>query len=100
VQQGMNETNHYARRYHWLSEIVTDFVNEPHAAIQSEALGQVLNLVASESAPARTTITEIATKQKPESLVSELKKLKTLELPRRHQLKLMIFTPIVFLKYF
>src|SRR4030042_463572 len=32
VQQGMNETNRYARRYHWLSETVTDFVNEPHAA--------------------------------------------------------------------
>ncbi len=49
VQQGMNENNHYARRYHWLSEIVTDFVDEPHAAIQSEALGQALNLVAHES---------------------------------------------------
>lgn len=24
VQQGMNETNHYARRYHWLGESVTD----------------------------------------------------------------------------
>jgi len=35
VQQGMNDTNHYARRYHWLSETVTDFVNEPHAAILS-----------------------------------------------------------------
>ena len=51
VQQGMNETNHYARRYHWLSEIVTDFVNEPHAAILSETRGQALNLVASESNP-------------------------------------------------
>ena len=49
VQQGMNETNHYARRYHWLSEIVTDFVNEPHAAILSETQGLTLNLVARES---------------------------------------------------
>jgi hypothetical protein len=87
VQQGMNETNHYARRYHWLSEIVTDFVNEPHAAILSETRGQALNLVASESNPARNTITEIATEQKPESLITDLKKLKTLELPRRHQIE-------------
>ena len=87
VQQGMNETNHYARRYHWLSEIVTDFVNEPHAAIQSETQGLTLNLVAKESAAARKTITAISTEQKPESLIVDLKKLKTLELPRRHQIE-------------
>ncbi|MBM3167420.1 MAG: DUF763 domain-containing protein, partial [Chloroflexi bacterium] len=33
VQQGMNEDNRYARRYHWLGEKVTDFVCEPHSAI-------------------------------------------------------------------
>jgi len=88
VQQGMNDINHYARRYHWLSERVTDFVNEPHAAILSEASGLALNLVASESHPARTTITEIATEQKPEALMAELKKIKTLELPRRHQIEI------------
>ena len=87
VQQGMNETNHYARRYHWLSEIVTDFVNEPHAAILSETRGPALNLVADESSTARVTIQEIATQQNPESLLKDLKKLQTLELPRRHQIE-------------
>jgi uncharacterized protein len=87
VQQGMNNTNHYARRYHWLSEIVTDFVNEPHAAILSETRGQALNLVATESHSARNTITEIVTEQKPETVLADLKKLKTLELPRRHQIE-------------
>lgn len=87
VQQGMNDHNHYARRYHWLSEIVTDFVNEPHAAILSETRGQVLNLTAGESSEARSTITEIATELKPEKLITDLKKLKTLELPRRHQIE-------------
>lgn len=86
VQQGMNETSRYARRYHWLSEKVADFVNEPHAAILSEARGEALNLVAAESAPARTTITDIATEQKPEALLADLKKLKTLDLPRRHEM--------------
>src|SRR4051812_17816427 len=33
VQQGMNELAKQARRYHWLSEGLTDFVDEPHAAI-------------------------------------------------------------------
>lgn len=86
IQQGMNEATRYARRYHWLGETVTDFVNEPHSAILSEVRGQALNLVASESDPARTTITEIATDQKPESIMSDLKKLKTLSLPSHHYL--------------
>jgi len=86
VQQGMNETNRYARRYHWLGEAVTDFVNEPHSAILSETKGEALNLIASESDHARTTITDIATREKPEKLLAELKKLKTLDLPSRHYL--------------
>lgn len=86
VQQGMNETNHYARRYHWLGEKVTDFVNEPHSAILSETRGTTLNLVAGESSPARTTITEIATETKPENLLVDLKKLTTLTLPAHHPL--------------
>ena len=86
IQQGMNEASRYARRYHWLGETVTDFVNEPHAAILSEARGQVLNLVASESDSTRTTIAEIATNQKPEAIMTDLKKLKTLSLPPHHHL--------------
>jgi hypothetical protein len=33
VQQGMNGELKQARRYHWLSEGMTSFVDEPHAAI-------------------------------------------------------------------
>jgi hypothetical protein len=33
VQQGMNDIQRAARRYHWLGESVNDFVNEPHNAI-------------------------------------------------------------------
>jgi len=86
IQQGMNEINRYARRYHWLGEAVSSFVNEPHSAVLSDARGQALNLVASESDPARTTITDIATEEKPEKNLTELKRLKTLTLPPRHQI--------------
>jgi hypothetical protein len=86
VQQGMNEATRYARRYHWLGERVTDFVNEPHSAILSEARGQALNLVASESEPARATITDIATEEKPPNVLAELKRIKTLDLPSRSYL--------------
>jgi len=82
----MNETARYARRYHWLGEKVESFVNEPHAAILSEARGQALNLVASESESARSTITGITNEEKPEKILAELKKLKTLNLPARHYL--------------
>jgi hypothetical protein len=86
IQQGMNEANRYARRYHWLGEQVSSFVNEPHSAVLSEARGQALNLVASESDPARTTIAEIVTEQKPHEILTDLKKLKTLDLPSHHYL--------------
>ncbi|HEY33435.1 MAG TPA: DUF763 domain-containing protein [Dehalococcoidia bacterium] len=84
VQQGMNDSNRYARRYHWLGEAVTDFVNEPHSAIASQARGTTLNLVAGESEPARSTVSEIAVSEKPEAIVTDLKKLKTLSLPAHH----------------
>ena len=86
VQQGMNGANRYARRYHWLGEKVSDFVNEPHSAILSETRGEALNLVASESGLARSTISEIAANEKPHNILSELKRLKTLDLPSRHHL--------------
>jgi hypothetical protein len=84
VQQGMNDANRYARRYHWLSEAVTDFVNEPHSAIASQMKATTLNLVASESASARSTVSEIAVNEKPQVIVADLKRLKTLSLPAHH----------------
>jgi hypothetical protein len=86
IQQGMNESTRYARRYHWLGEQVSSFVNEPHSAILSEARGRALNLVAHESEPTRKTIADIATIQKPEDIIADLKKLTTLTLPPHHYL--------------
>ena len=80
----MNEATRYARRYHWLGEVVTSFVNEPHSAVLSQARGKALNLVACESEPARSTITEIASVEKPEDVLKSLKRIKTLDMPSRH----------------
>jgi len=33
IQQGMNLSSGYARRYHWLSDNIASFVYEPHSAI-------------------------------------------------------------------
>ena len=39
VQQGMNGGRRQARRYHWLSEGLTSFVDAPHAAIEGQSQG-------------------------------------------------------------
>jgi hypothetical protein len=44
VQQGMNGERRQARRYHWLSESLKDFVDEPHAAIEGPGQGEIINL--------------------------------------------------------
>jgi hypothetical protein len=93
VQQGMNDAARYARRYHWLGERVGDFVCEPHAGICSDGVGQALNMVASESGPARDTVTELVIEEKPEKLLAELKRLKTLDLPPRHHLTMQDIHP-------
>lgn len=44
VQQGMNGERRQARRYHWLSEGLQDFVDAPHAAIEGPGQGEIVNL--------------------------------------------------------
>jgi hypothetical protein len=44
VQQGMNGGTRRARRYHWLSEGLTSFVDAPHAAIEGRSGGEIVNL--------------------------------------------------------
>ncbi len=86
VQQGMQEADRSARRYHWLSKGVSDFVCEPHAAICSQRRGQaVLNFVAQESAGARGAAAEIA-RERPETVQREVADILRLELPKRHHL--------------
>ncbi len=86
VQQGMNESTGYARRYHWLGEGVADFASEPHAAICCDQKNAALNMVASESAVARETVTALS-REHPHNLVRELKKVQALSLPPRHEIQ-------------
>jgi len=44
VQQGMNGERRQARRYHWLSEELKSFVDEPHTAIDGPEQGRIVNL--------------------------------------------------------
>ncbi len=53
VQQGMNGDARQARRYHWLSEGLTSFVDQPHAAIEGPGQGEIVNLADRRAAAAR-----------------------------------------------
>jgi len=53
VQQGMNPDEHLARRYHWLSEGLASFVDQPHAAIEGPPRGEILDLTNHGAAAAR-----------------------------------------------
>jgi uncharacterized protein len=44
VQQGMNDRRGQARRYHWLSEGLTSFVDDPHVAIEGTTQDEIVNL--------------------------------------------------------
>ena len=99
VQQGMNTSSGWARRYHWLSETVKDFVSEPHQAVQNLAKQDsvsdrlatrksMLNMVAHEADPNRHNCAELA-RQNPDWVVAEIERLTegpTLFAPQRHPL--------------
>lgn len=85
VQQGMNPNVRLARRYHWLSTAVRDFVCEPHTAVCCDQRGDdVLNMVAREADRAREMSARLAG-ERPEIVVRDLERLQQVQLPRRHQ---------------
>jgi hypothetical protein len=73
VQQGMSDHDGTARRYHWLSEHVREFVLEPHDAIVGDIRRNVaLDMTAKDSEKCRNISTDIA-KERPEKLIRLLK---------------------------
>ncbi len=91
VQQGMNERTRYARRYHWIK--TENFVNAPHTAIVTEKKSKfVIDTVAKDAGQARKVITELS-RENPDKILKELKNLRELNLPARHQLLLRDINP-------
>ncbi len=61
VQQGMCPDDRSARRYHWLSDKVNSFVEEPHEGIVCDLVKKdVLNMTAKEAAECQKVSTDIA----------------------------------------
>jgi hypothetical protein len=83
VQQGMNEGSGLARRYHWHSPAVRDFVSEPHTAIVGEPRGAIRNLVDRRAQPAQAALLAIA-RDDPGRTLAEIRRL---EMPGHHDVR-------------
>jgi len=72
VQQGMNGDKKQARRYHWHSEDLKNFVDEPHSAIDGPTQGKIVNLTDKRAETSRAAQLELLTDLGPDRIVSEL----------------------------
>jgi hypothetical protein len=94
VQQGMRPDAHTARRYHWLGEGLTSFVDDPHAAIDGDSCGMIVNLADRRAERARAAGIELV-RSGPQLVLRELAKmtqnrreqaiLPHLMMPHRHE---------------
>lgn len=83
VQQGLNDRTGMARRYHWHSPAVRDFVAEPHTGIVGENQGVILNLVDAQAKPAQDALLDIA-RENPETTLSAARHLR---MPIHHEVR-------------
>ena len=75
VQQGMNGDRKQARRYHWLSEGLESFVDDPHAAVEGPAQGAILNLADRRAAASRAGQLDLLASLGPGGIVREVARL-------------------------
>ena len=83
VQQGLNDRSGMARRYHWHSATLNDFVAEPHTGIVGENQGFIMNLVDAQAKPAQSALLEIA-RDKPETTLAAARHLR---MPDHHEVR-------------
>jgi uncharacterized protein len=71
VQQGMNGDKRQARRYHWHSEKLRSFVDEPHSAIDGPAQGEIINLTDHRAESSRTAQLDLLGELGPDGIARE-----------------------------
>ncbi len=74
VQQGLNDSTGYARRYHWLGRTVRRFSEEPNTGIVGIKEEKVLDMTAKKSREARKTSVDLI-RDGPERLLREVGRL-------------------------
>jgi len=80
VQQGMNGDSRTARRYHWLSDGLTSFVDDPHAAVEGRRGGEIVNLADRRADASRRAQLDLLAELGPDRLAREAA---MIESPRR-----------------
>jgi hypothetical protein len=83
VQQGMNDASGMARRYHWHSQKVSSFVENPHTFIYGQNQGEILNLTDKNAAGAKSAMVNI-TREKPSAVLPEIRKI---VMPTHHDVR-------------
>jgi hypothetical protein len=73
VQQGMSDARSEARRYHWLSEDLKDFLDSPHSGIEGRNQGMIVNLADARAARNRAAGLELV-RGGPDRTVAVLKR--------------------------
>lgn len=71
VQQGMNGARRQARRYHWLSEGLSSFLDDPHAAVDGPRQGTIVNLADRRAAASRGAQLELLQTLGPQRVARE-----------------------------
>jgi hypothetical protein len=79
IQQGMNGERRQARRYHWLSQGLTSFLDDPHAAIDGQSQGEIVNLADHRAQKSRSAQLELLSSLGPDRIAGEALKLKNPE---------------------
>ena len=74
VQQGMNVQEKKARRYHWSSEKLRSFVEEPHTGVTGENQGLILNLTDLNAKTTRNKILSLSN-ERPDRVLREVEKM-------------------------
>lgn len=74
IQQGMNTDTRQARRYHWHSEGLKDFVEEPHAAIDGTSQGMIINLTDRRASLSRGRQVDLINGS-PDAVITELQRI-------------------------
>lgn len=96
IQQGMCIEDKTARRYHWLSENVKSFVEEPNLVVGENKKEKVLNMVAKESEECRKTSVDLVNDNpehlrrylpvKQRILTEYFGKIKVIKMPFKHEI--------------
>jgi hypothetical protein len=80
VQQGMLPEQRLARRYHWQSAGLQSFVDDPHAAVEGESRGTIVNLADRRASASRAAQLELV-QAGPDRVLAQLKRARPAPLP-------------------